>query len=113
MLAREASIKLENENISCDVIDVRILNPFDAEIIVASVKKTKHLLVVDSGCLSAGFSAEIVSKVVERLPVHSLNKPPVRLALPDAPAPTSKVLEEDYFLNIKKIIQFVSQSYKI
>ena len=62
------------------------------------------MLVVDSGCLSAGFSAEIVSKVVERLPVDSLNKPPVRLALPDAPAPTSRVLEKAYYTSIHDVV---------
>jgi len=103
-LARGASKHLEGNDISSEVIDIRVLNPFDVEIIVASVKKTKHLLVVDSGCLSAGFSAEIVSKVVERLPVDSLNKPPVRLALPDAPAPTSRVLEKAYYTSIHDVV---------
>ena len=36
--------KLSNEGISSEVIDLRILNPFDASLIVESVKKTKKSL---------------------------------------------------------------------
>jgi len=68
------------------------------------VIKTEHLLVVDSGWMSVGFSAEIVSKVIERLPVDCLNKPPVRLALPDAPAPTSRVLEKAYYTSVDDVV---------
>ena len=60
-------------------------------------KKTKNLIVVDSGWVSGGFSAEIIAKVVERLPVDCLNNPPVRIALPDAPAPTPNILEKKYY----------------
>ena len=88
LLAREASKIIAADNISPEVIDIRVLNPLNIDEIVESVIKTEHLLVVDSGWLSAGFSAEIVAKVVEELPVDCLQKSPVRLALPDAPAPT-------------------------
>ena len=72
LLARNAATILKNEQISAEVIDVRVLNPFFAEEIVSSVKKTKNILDVDSGTLTAGFSAEIIAKVVEVLPVNSL-----------------------------------------
>ena len=107
LLAREAAQILESENISAEVIDIRILNPLHPEIIIESVKKTKILLVVDSGWLSAGFSAEIVSRVVERLPVDCLCKPPVRVALPDAPAPTSRVLEKAYYTSLTNVVDAV------
>ena len=105
LLAREAAKILETENISAEVIDVRVLNPFFVDDIVESVKKTRNLLVVDSGCLSAGFSGEIITKVTERLPVDCLRNPPVRIALPDAPAPTSRVLEKDYYLTSIDVVE--------
>ena len=111
LLAREAAEKLENEDILVEVIDVRVLNPFHAEEIVESVKKTKNLLVVDSGWTSGGFSAEIITKVVEQLPVDCLSNPPTRIALPDAPAPTSRFLEKDYYISsddiVKKVINLI------
>ena len=108
LLAREAVKQLKDTNISSEVIDIRILNPFNATVIVESVEKTNHLLVVDSGWLSAGFSAEIITKVVEQLPVDCLKKPPVRIALPDAPAPTSRVLEKAYYTTIDDVVNTVT-----
>jgi pyruvate/2-oxoglutarate/acetoin dehydrogenase E1 component len=104
MLSRDAAKILHNENISAEVIDIRVLNPFCAEEIILSVEKTRNLLVVDCGTLTAGFSAEIVSKVVENIPNDCLLNQPRRLALPDAPAPTSRVLEKDYYLYSKDIV---------
>lgn len=112
LLAREASQCLENEKISAEVIDVRILNPFSSEEIIKSVKKTNHLLVVDSGWTSGGFSAEIIAKVIEGLPVDCLNAPPVRVALPDAPAPTSRVLEKSYYISTSDVIEAVKEILK-
>jgi len=104
LLARDAAKQLNDENISIEVIDIRVLNPFETEVILESILKTKHLLVIDSGWLSAGFSAEIVAKVMERIPVNCLKKPPVRIALPDAPAPTSRVLEKEYYTTTDDVV---------
>ncbi len=105
LLSRKAGTILKNLNISAEIIDIRVLNPFYVSDIVSSVEKTKNLLVVDSGTLSAGFSAEIIAKVVERLPIGILESRPVRLALPDAPAPTSRVLEKDYYLHEEDVVK--------
>ena len=105
LLAREAAQELKNRDISAEVIDVSILNPFHTEEILKSVKKTKNLLVVDSGWTSGGFSAEIIAKTLEQLPVNSLKNPPVRIALPNAPAPSSRVLEKAYYITAKDIVE--------
>ncbi|MDA8755340.1 alpha-ketoacid dehydrogenase subunit beta [Candidatus Pseudothioglobus singularis] len=105
LIARESVSKLKDVNISPEVIDIRVLNPFKVDVIVDSVKKTRKLLVLDSGCLSGGFSAEVISKTVERLPVGCLKTPPVRVSLPDAPAPTAKVLENDYYISIDDVVE--------
>jgi len=104
LLASGASVKLRKKGVSAEVIDIRVLNPFNVDVIIESVIKTKHFLVVDSGWISTGFSGEIVAKVVEKLPVDCLNKPPVRIALPDAPAPTSRVLEKAYYTSVDDVV---------
>jgi acetoin:2,6-dichlorophenolindophenol oxidoreductase subunit beta len=109
LLAREAAQQLVIEKVSAEVIDVRVLNPLHIEKIIESVKKTKNLLVVDSGWISGGFSAEIITKVVERIPVHCLSNPPVRIALPDAPAPTSRVLEKAYYTSTDDVVEAVKK----
>jgi pyruvate dehydrogenase E1 component beta subunit len=98
MLARNAAASLLTKNISCEVIDLRVLNPFFADDIILSVKKTRNLLVVDSGTMTGSFSGEVISKVVENIPIGCLKNQPKRLALPDAPAPTSRALENSYYL---------------
>ncbi len=107
MLAREAAKQLKSKNISSEVIDIRVLNPFNAEAIIKSVKKTRRFVVVDSGWLSGGFSAEIIAKVIEDLPIDCLVKPPIRIALPNAPAPTSRMLEKDYYISTVDIVKRV------
>jgi acetoin:2,6-dichlorophenolindophenol oxidoreductase subunit beta len=113
LLAREAAQILKNKNISAEVVDIRVLNPLDASLIINSVKKTKNLLVVDCGWTSGGFSAEIITKVVEQLSVKCLNSPPVRIALPNSPAPTSRKLEKNYYTKTEDLVKAVKKILKI
>jgi pyruvate dehydrogenase E1 component beta subunit len=104
-LAQEAeNILSSKHDVSAEIIDVRILNPFNPEVIIDSVRKTRNLLVVDPGTKTSSFSAEIVSSVVERIPYNTMESQPARIALPDAPAPTSRVLESDYYFTDEDIV---------
>ena len=109
LLAREAAKLLKSQKVSAEVVDIRVLSPLHTEEIIKSVKKTKNLLVVDSGWTTGGFSAEIIAKVIEQLPVDCLNNPPVRIALPDAPAPSSRVLEKAYYTKTEDLIKAVKK----
>ncbi len=96
-LALDAAALLAQDGISCDVIDVRVLNPFDPALICDSVRKTGRLAALDGGWSTCGFAAEIIAAVSERVPPALLRAAPLRVTLPDAPAPTSKVLEGIYY----------------
>lgn len=96
-LAMDARQALARQGVSAEVVDVRVLNPFQPKAIVESVLKTGRLLVVDGGTRNAGFAAEMIASIAERLPTASLRTPPSRVTLPDAPAPTSRVLEKIYY----------------
>lgn len=96
-LIRAAREALSTQGVSAEVIDLRVLNPFTPEVIVASVQKTGRLLVVDSGTRNAGFAGEVITSVVERVAPSAMRQSPVRVTLPDAPAPTSRVLEKLYY----------------
>ena len=104
---------LIQQDISVEVIDLRILNPFDPTIIVNSVKKTGRLLVLDGGWRTCGMAGEVIASVSEKLDPGIFKTAPKRMTLPDAPAPTSKVLEKDYFLSLKEITQFAKHFVKI
>lgn len=96
-LAIEAREALGRQGVSAEVIDIRVLNPFQPKAIVESVEKTGRLLVIDGGTRNAGFAAEVIASVAEQVTPASLRKAPRRLTLPDAPAPTSRVLERLYY----------------
>jgi len=110
-LVRKAGEKLKTLNISPEIIDVRILNPLYIYDIIKSVKKTRKLVVVDPGSISSGFSAELIAKVVENIEVNCLTSPPVRIALPDAPAPSASTLEKEYYTSVEDIVTKVQKLF--
>ena len=63
-LALEAAQKL-SERISVEVIDPRSLEPLDMDTIVASIKKTNHVVVVDEDTERCGVAAEIGQQIME------------------------------------------------
>jgi pyruvate/2-oxoglutarate/acetoin dehydrogenase E1 component len=103
-LALEASVLLEQQGILAEVIDLRVLNPFDAQSIVASVTKTGRLLVVDGGWAPCGIAGEVIASVVEKIAPGVLKKSPSRLTLPFSPAPTSRVLEKAYYPTVATLV---------
>jgi pyruvate dehydrogenase E1 component beta subunit len=106
-LCEQAGELLAARGIEAEVIDVRVLNPFDPATIIASVRRTGRLCAVDGGWRNAGWSAEIVASVSESVEPDRLLSRPVRITLPDAPAPTSKALEESYYPNVKVVVDAV------
>lgn len=106
-LCEQAAGILAEEGISVEVIDIRVLNPFDSRPVIASVQKTGRLCAVDGGWRSAGWSAEILAAVGEALEPASLKARPFRVTIPDAPAPTSKALEENYYPDARSVADAV------
>lgn len=100
--ALEAGKELAKDNISAEVIDCRVLNPFNPDLIIESVRKTGKLLVLDGSWKNCGFGGEIIASVSERF--IDFKAPPIRMGLKDSPAPTSKPLEEDYYITIHDIV---------
>ena len=96
-LCEQAATFLAAADIDAEVIDVRVLNPFDPREIIASVARTGRLCVVDGGWRNAGWAAEVIASVTEALDPGALKAAPRRITLPDAPAPTSKPLEAAYY----------------
>jgi pyruvate dehydrogenase E1 component beta subunit len=107
LLAKEALAKLAEKGIIGELIDLRVLNPLNPDLIIESVKKTGRLLVVDGGWRNCGLGGEIISSVMEALPLGILKAMPKRISLPDAPAPCSRVLEEKYYPTTDSIVKEV------
>ena len=77
----DATEKLERAGISCEVIDIQTLVPFDlSHDIVESVKKTNRLLVIDED-VPGGGTAYILQKIVEEQDAYNyLDSEPQTLA---------------------------------
>ena len=106
--ATKASDQLAKEGVDVELIDLRSIKPYDKELLIDSVKKTGRLVIVDGSWKTGGFSAEIASFIAENA-FKYLKEPIIRVCLPDIPAPSSQVLEEEYYITAKKIIQAVRQ----
>jgi len=92
-LALEAAENLSNQGVDVEVIDPRTLEPLDIDTIVASVRKTGRLVVVDEDTERCGVAAEIGAQVMERA-FTALQAPVGRVANPNLPVPYSPPLEK-------------------
>jgi pyruvate dehydrogenase E1 component beta subunit len=102
-LVNEAVKSIElNSSSSIELINLRTIKPWDKELVIKSVEKTGRLLVLDTGWLNGGFSAEIAAYIGSSLH-HKLDSPILRVGLPNSPAPCARTLEERYYPNHKTI----------
>ena len=83
--------------ISCEVIDIRQINPLDYSEIIKSINKTGLLCVVDGGWSNCGLAGEIIALAVENINPQAFKKCPVRLTLTASPAPSAANLEKAYY----------------
>ena len=102
--AERAAVSLEQAGIDAEIVDLRTVNPIDAQAVIESVKKTGRLIVADGGWAACGVSAEVAAIVAESDAVNHLKVPVKRVALPPAPAPTASTLEQAYFHGAEDII---------
>ncbi|MDP2437742.1 MAG: transketolase C-terminal domain-containing protein [archaeon] len=72
--------------ITCDLIDLRTLLPWDVDAVVSSVKKTGRLLISHEAPVTGGFAAEIAAAIQEKCFLH-LESPIARVCGYDTPFP--------------------------
>ena len=106
--ALKAAEFLQRQGIQVEVVDPVSLVPLDQETILNSVRKTGKLLVVDTGWVTCGVSAEIAALAAEKA-FESLTQPVQRLGTAPVPCPVSKTLENEFYPNAKKIVSRVCE----
>ena len=77
-----AAKQAEQHGISVEIIDLRSLQPYDWDAIVATVKKTNRVIVAHEDSLSFGYGAEIAARISDELFEH-LDAPVRRVAAMD------------------------------
>ena len=103
---------LETFNIKPEIIDLRSIKPLDFSLIKRSLKKTKRLLVLDTGAKTNSISSEIITLVGENKKINLRSKP-VRICMPDFPEPTSYKLTKNFYNNYVDIIEKILEIFKI
>jgi pyruvate dehydrogenase E1 component beta subunit len=99
---------LEQLDVSVELVDLRSLKPIDEETILNSVKKTRKLLVVDSGHAISSYANEIIKLSVTNS-FDDLEQAPQTLTLPDVPEPTSHGVIGDYRITAFNIAEKILQ----
>jgi len=97
--AIDAAKRLAAEGLSVEVIDLRSIRPMDRTTILASVRKTRKLLILHEDNKFGGIGAEIAAMVAEEA-FFDLDAPIRRLCGPDVPAMGYALpLEEEFMIS--------------
>lgn len=99
----------QQAGISCEVIDLRTIVPWDVKTVASSVNKTGRLLVSHEAPLSSGFGAEIVATISSKCFLR-LEAPPTRVCGMDTPFPL--VYEPVYVPGVARVLEAVLKLVK-
>jgi pyruvate dehydrogenase E1 component beta subunit len=106
-IAEEAAESAAGQGISCEVIDLRTLMPFDIDTLLGSVQKTGRAVIVHEAPRTCGFGAELVASICERA-MDYLEAPIQRVTGFDTPFPYT--LELEYLPNADRVLGAVRET---
>ena len=90
---RAAELAAEQDQLDCEVIDLRTVRPIDDEAVLASVRKTNRVVLIYHGWPYGGTGAE-VSDRIQRLAFDHLDAPILRVCYEDLNMPYAENLEQ-------------------
>ena len=105
-VALAAAEELEKEGISAEVVDLRTVRPIDYDTVIASVKKTNRLVVVEESWPLGSIASEVAFKI-QREAFDYLDAPVLRVTGKDVPLPYAPTLIDAYLPNLERVIKAV------
>ena len=99
----EAAHKLNELEISAEVIDLRSLRPLDTETILASVAKTHRAIIIDEGWKTCSLAAELSAIIMEQ-GFWNLDAPVQRICTEEVPIPYPRHLEQAALPQVAQIV---------
>ncbi|ATE64505.1 pyruvate dehydrogenase complex E1 component subunit beta [Rhizorhabdus dicambivorans] len=102
-VALEAAKQLEAEGVDAEVIDLRTLRPLDKATVLASVRKTNRLVIVEEGWPVCSIASEIISIAMEEA-FDDLDAPVRRVTNQDVPMPYAANLEKAALLKVSDVV---------
>jgi len=107
-LALDAAEKLAAEGIEAEVIDLRTIRPLDTACVLASLKKTNRMVVVEEGWPVCSIASEIISVAMEQ-GFDDLDAPVLRVTNEDVPLPYAANLEKAALIDVARVIAAVKK----
>jgi len=101
-----AADALAADGIEAEVVDLRMLRPLDMPTVVASVARTRRVVIVDEGWKSGSISAEIAARLAEDA-LYELDAPVQRVCSREVPVPYAVHLEEAALPQVDGIVAAV------
>ncbi len=101
-----AAEQLAHDGIDAEVIDLRMLRPLDLPTVVASVARTRRVVIVDEGWKSGSISAEIAARLAEEA-LYELDAPIRRVCAREVPVPYAAHLEEAALPSVDGVVAAV------
>lgn len=108
-ICQKAIEMAQAQGISCELIDLRSILPWDVETVVKSVTKTGRLVINHEAPLTGGFAGEIAATIQQRCFLH-LESPIARVCGLDTPYPLA--LEREYVADHLKTFEAILASVK-
>ncbi len=105
---QEAADLLGQRGISCEVIDLRTISPWDRATVIDSVRKTHRLVIVHEAVKSFGTGGEIAATIMEEV-FDELDAPVARVAAHDIPMPFADALERETVPTVERIVEAVQK----
>jgi 2-oxoisovalerate dehydrogenase E1 component beta subunit len=106
-IIEQAADMAKAEGISCEVIDLRTLLPWDVDTVAQSVTKTGRLIISHEAPITGGFSGEISATISDKCFLH-LESPIGRVCGLDTPYPLMQ--EKEYVADKYKIFEAIKAS---
>ena len=99
---------LQEEGISCEIIDLRTVRPLDFDAVFESVKKTNRLVILEEAWPFGNVATEITYQVQSKL-FDYLDAPVIKINTADTPAPYSPVLLQEWLPNANDVVAAVKK----
>jgi len=96
--------------IDAEIVDLRSLRPLDDATILASVRKTRRVVIVDEGWRTASLAAEVGLRIVEQ-GFYDLDAPVARVCSEEVPIPYPKHLEDAALPSPERIVAAVRRLF--
>lgn len=110
--AVKASEVLEKIGVSVEVVDPRSIFPLDEDLIIKSVEKTGHCIIADYDWTFCGFSAELATRIYEKL-YHKLKSGITRLGFAPTHCPSARALEDEFYTDSIDLIRAVEKKLNL